>query len=216
MAGVFCLWGSLPTCCKSAPTTPVAYNSCMIDPVTFDPNTYALEPWWFLRPGSIHGLSHTRRVLIHAAALAEPAGLTSTESEALIYAVAWHDLGRTHDGIDPEHGRASVDRIMDLNLADGLSPDVLAPTLFAVEWHSRHDRLAVEAAAERLGPATCSGSTATAVDDDLDPCLRVLWTLKDADGLDRVRIQDLDVTRLRSEAARAREAEAWRLYQEMV
>ena len=49
----------------------------------------------------------------------------------------------------------------------------------------------------------------------LDPRLRVLWTLKDADGLDRVRIHDLDVTRLRSEAAQVREAEAWRLYEEV-
>lgn len=174
----------------------------------FDPYTYPLEPWWFLRPHSIHGLSHTRRVLIHAAALAEPAGLNPTEFEALVHAVAWHDIGRTHDGWEREHGRQSVARIKDLNLAVDLDPDVLGLVLFAIEWHSTDDDLAIEA----TGGAK-EASTAHA--PDLDPRLRVLWTLKDADGLDRVRIHDLDVTRLRSEAARARETEAWRLYEEM-
>lgn len=162
-----------------------------------------------MRPHSIHGLSHTRRVLIHAVALAKPAGLNPDEFQALVHAAAWHDLGRTHDGWEREHGRRSVARIKDLNLAVDLAPDVLELVLFAIEWHSTDDELAVEAAtADRA-----EGSAAQA--PELDSRLKVLWTLKDADGLDRVRIHDLDVTRLRSDAARAREAEAWRLYEEM-
>lgn len=182
----------------------------MVDPINFDPYTYPLEPWWFLRPGSIHGLSHTRRVLIHAAALAGPADLDRTETDALILAAAWHDLGRTHDGLDTEHGRASVARLMDLNLAYDVAPEVLEPMLFAIEWHSTDDELAKQAAANSPGVEAHAYEATVR-----DPRLRVLWTLKDADGLDRVRIHDLDVTRLRSEAARAREAEAWRLYDEL-
>jgi len=176
----------------------------MIDRASFDPHAYPLEPWWFLRPGSIHGLGHTRRVLIHAAALAEPADLTTVEFESLVLAAAWHDLGRTHDGFDPDHGRASVARIIDLNLAGDVDPDLLEPMFFAVEWHSKDDELALQAAV-----------AASDTSPEADPRLRVLWTLKDADGLDRVRINDLDVNRLRSDAARARADEAWRLYREM-
>lgn len=190
----------------------------MIDPRTFDPYVYPLEPWWFLRPESIHGLTHTRRVLVHAAALAEPASLTSTEFEALVHAVAWHDIGRTHDGVEPEHGRNSVARVRTLDLARDLPPEVLGPALFAMEWHSVDDALAVRAA-EASGASEATGPAHTAqapgADPAHDPRLRVLWTLKDADGLDRVRIYDLDVTRLRSAAARAREAEAKRLLKEM-
>jgi hypothetical protein len=169
----------------------VSYNVSMIDLATFDPRTFPLEPWWFVRPHTIHGLSHTRRVLIHAVALAPAAGLDPVELEALVYAAAWHDIGRTHDGVDPDHGHQSVARIMDLNLACDLPPEMLEALLFAIEWHATDDELAAH-----------------------DARLRVLWTLKDADGLDRVRIYDLDVTRLRSDAARAREAEARRLCQE--
>jgi len=171
----------------------------MID-ASIDPYTYPLEAWWFLRPRSIHGLTHTRRVLIHAVALAEPAGLDAVEFEALVHAVSWHDISRTHDGWDPLHGRRSVARIEKLALAHDLYPEVEIPLLFAVEWHSTDDDLAVQAAAEIPG---------------VESRLRVLWVLKDADGLDRVRINDLDVTSLRSDAARAREDEAWRLYKEM-
>ncbi len=186
------------------------YNGSMTDPYT-----YPLEPWWFLRPHSIHGLSHTRRVLIHAVALAAPAGLTPTECEALFYAAAWHDLGRTHDGVEPDHGRASVARLLDLNLACDLAPEVVEPMLFAIEWHSTDDTLALAAAqASADPPPEAATNGAPAVTPTIDPRLRVLWTLKDADGLDRVRIYDLDVTRLRSAAAREREAEAWRLLRE--
>jgi hypothetical protein len=192
------------------------YNVPMIDLASFDPVTYPLEPWWFLRPHTIHGVAHTRRVLIHAAALAEPTGLEPFEFEALVHATAWHDIGRTNDDRDPEHGRASVARIADLNLTCDLAPEVLEPMLFAIEWHAVDDRLATEAASASNGGAAGRGAASPATPapaPDGDPRLRVLWVLKDADGLDRVRIHDLDVTRLRSDAARAREAEARRMWE---
>jgi hypothetical protein len=206
------------------------YNVSMIDLATFEPRTFPLEPWWFVRPHTIHGLTHTRRVLIHALALAQPAELDPVELEALVYAAAWHDIGRTHDDVDPDHGRKSLARIVDLNLACDLAPEVLEPLFFAIEWHATDDALAVQAAPATPPRVVAPGAHApegapqheAAPGADLgahapvrDPRLRVLWTLKDADGLDRVRIYDLDVTRLRSGAARDREAEARRLYEEM-
>ena len=188
----------------------------MTDLASFDPYAYPLEPWWFLRPGSLHGIGHTRRVLIHAAALAPAAGLTPVEFQALVHAAAWHDIGRTHDGREPDHGRKSLARVEDLNLACDLSPEVLEPMAFAIEWHSTDDELGLQAATPAETPgATPDSKTRAAEAPTRDSRLRVLWALKDADGLDRVRIYDLDVTRLRSAAARAREAEAWRLYEQM-
>jgi hypothetical protein len=180
-----------------------------------DPYSYPLEPWWFTRPHSIHGLSHTRRVLIHAVALAEPADLCDIEFEALVYAVSWHDIARTHDGWEREHGPNAVTRIKELGLAKDLTPKVTTPLFFAIEWHSTDDELAAQAAAETPPPAAQMPIPPAAQMPRRDSRLRVLWMLKDADGLDRVRIHDLDVMRLRSEVARAREAEAWRLLREM-
>lgn len=67
---------------------------------SFDPRTFPIESWWFRRPASIHGLSHTRRVLIRGCAIAAAIGLEADEFQSLVLAVAWHDIGRTHDGRD--------------------------------------------------------------------------------------------------------------------
>ena len=193
--------------------------SHQLRPESFDPYTFPLRSWWFIRPAGIHGLTHTRRVLIHAVAIAESVALEPAEFESLVRAVAWHDIGRTHDGWERDHGAKSVARIKELDLACDVAPEVLAPLLFAIEWHSTDDELAVEAAArvpEAMRPADPQPKAeAPGQGHARDSRLRVLWVLKDADGLDRVRIHDLDVSKLRSETARAREAEAWRLLKEM-
>jgi hypothetical protein len=43
----------------------------------------------------------------------------------------------------------------------------------------------------------------------------VLWTLKDADGLDRVRIHDLDPSQLRFPVSQERVELAWKLLEKM-
>ena len=163
---------------------------------SFDPYSYPIEPRWFKRPESVHGLSHTRRVLIHCSAIAASVGLEPDEFESLVLAVSWHDIGRTHDGHDTEHGAKSVARIEELGLARDVDPQVLDRVLFAVELHSIND----ETVLERPGPRS-----------DGESMFRVLWVLKDADGLDRVRIYDLDPRRLRYPISRDRVEEAWEL-----
>jgi hypothetical protein len=176
-----------------------------MDPAGFDPLAYPLEPAWFERPDSIHGISHTRRVLIHAQEIAAARDLEPEWFESVVLAVAWHDIGRTHDGREPEHGANSVARVRGLGLDRGVDGQVLARTFFAMEWHSVPDRLAVNAAAaletgHRPEPGTM---------------VRVLWLLKDADGLDRVRIGDLDPLQLRYEESVKLVDRAWRLLNEM-
>jgi len=176
-----------------------------LHPAGFDPLVYPLSPSWFERPHSIHGISHTRRVLIHARAIAEARDLDPDWFESVVLAVAWHDIGRTHDGREPEHGANSVAKVQRLGLAQGVGTHVLARTFFAMEHHSISDHVAVERAADlepdhRPEPGTM---------------LRVLWLLKDADGLDRVRIDDLDPAQLRYQESVSMVARAQRLLKEM-
>ncbi len=167
---------------------------------SFDPRSFPIERRWFERPESIHGLSHTRRVLIHACEIAATSDLTAPEFESLVLAVAWHDIGRTQDGREPDHGAKSVARIHELGLAGEVDPQILACLLFAVELHSVPDETALRRA-ETMG--------------DAESMLRVLWVLKDADGLDRVRIADLDPCQLRHPVSRNRVAKAWQLLAEI-
>jgi hypothetical protein len=176
-----------------------------MDPAGFDPLAYPIDPGWFDRPTSIHGISHTRRVMIHAQTISAARDVDSDWFESLVLAVAWHDIGRTHDGREPEHGANSVAKVRRLGLHAGVAPQILARTFFAMEWHSVSDYHAIDRAAtldprQRPEPGTM---------------LRVLWLLKDADGLDRVRIQDLDPGQLRYEESIALVARAGELLREM-
>ena len=157
---------------------------------------------WFRNSGGIHGVSHTLRVLRHAERLSSALGLPGLEREAALVAALWHDVGRTHDGWDRRHGAKSAAKVARLGLGRGLDPELSRLAHFAVELHCLPDRAAPRAAARHPDP---------------DLALRVLWVLKDADGLDRVRLEPwdgLDSKRLRFECSKEMVGEARRLLRE--
>jgi HD superfamily phosphodiesterase len=149
----------------------------------------AIPREWFQNVDGLHGVGHARRVVVHADALAVEIGLCLLEATAVHKAALWHDIGRTHDGVDWTHGMASVAKVLDLGLGEGIRPGVLDLAFFAMEHHSMDDRV---------------GEARAAVRPDATAARRVLWVLKDADGLDRIRLGDLDAARLRLECSRAR------------
>jgi hypothetical protein len=131
-------------------------------------------------------MGHTARVMVWAAVLSR-----NTEwFEPVLWAAACHDLRREDDGADPDHGfRAGrwVRQHLSQHLRQPL--DGLELIAQACDWHVCPDR--------RAGwdhP--------------------VLWLLKDADGLDRVRLYDLDPSYLRHRETRQWVKLAERLYQE--
>ena len=176
-----------------------------MDPAGFDPLAYPLDPAWFEHPSSIHGISHVRRVLIHAQAIAAARDVDHDQFESLVLAVAWHDIGRTHDGREPEHGPNGVTRAKGLGLGRGVDPSVLTRAFFAMQWHSVPDYRALDHAASADPRAR----------PEIGSMLRVLWLLKDADGLDRVRIADLDPGQLRYEESLKFVDRAWELLRTM-
>jgi hypothetical protein len=176
-----------------------------IAPAGFDPFAYPLDPAWFAHPSDIHGITHVRRVLIHAQAIATARDIDADWFESLVLAAAWHDIGRTHDGREPEHGPNSVARVRELGLDEGVHPHILARALFAIQWHSVPDHLALDHAA----------SLPLAHRPEPGTLVRVLWLLKDADGLDRVRINDLDPSQLRYEESARFVDRAWELYEQI-
>jgi hypothetical protein len=160
---------------------------------------------WFLRPDGacgIHGVGHTRRVCVHVLRLSAALDLPRRLRDLTLTAARWHDLGRTCDGIEPEHGARSVRRVRELGLADelvttgGLTPADLELVLFAIRYHSLDDATARRAAADR-------------------DAFTVLWLLKDADALDRVRLgggDGVDPAYLRHPRAADLIDFAWELY----
>ncbi len=139
------------------------------------------DPAWFHRrpPSLVHGPGHVARVMAWAAVLARETALPEDAEQPLLWAAACHDLMREDDGPDPEHGLRAADWVRaNLPRILGGAPGWLETAALACRWHVTPD--------ERI-PWTHV----------------VLWTLKDADALDRVRLGDLEPRFLRGDPARA-------------
>ena len=144
-----------------------------------------VQPDWFVRPSSLHGIRHTQRVHIHARRLARELSWNNADTELALTAALWHDIGRTNDGWDPGHGEDSVSRARELHMFEALLPTDAELVAFALRLHCLPDELG-EDEAGRLR--------------EQELALRVLRLLKNADGLDRVRLgdwEDLDPAQLR-------------------
>ena len=127
---------------------------------------------WFSRASWMHGVHHTQRVHIHAQRLVRALRWPDDDGAIVLSAALWHDIGRINDDWDPRHGALSVTRVVELGLHESLATADAKLALFAIRYHCRSD--------ER-------GKLCAADEDDPQRSLRILWLLKDADALDRVR-----------------------------
>ncbi len=142
---------------------------------------------FFHKPGGIHGISHTRRVLFLTLILSLMEGLTETDRDLLCHVAIYHDIGRSNDNFDPGHGRESYHKVLQYDLFNG-ETEQQEIVRFIIENHCISDY-----EAERL------------VKDyrvsDPEHLVKLYLVFKDADGLDRIRINDLDVKQLRTPSA---------------
>jgi hypothetical protein len=134
--------------------------------------------------------------MVHAFRLIEATGAHG-QAPSLWAAVYLHDIARTHDGRCYVHGQNAVRRLPNL-------PDVSA--LFARGGVTETDLAAIETAViHHCKP------------DELErshPHYPLTALLKDADGLDRVRLGDLDAEYLRHPEARTMVDFAQQLFDE--
>jgi HD superfamily phosphodiesterase len=131
----------------------------------------------FFNPFGDHGVGHTRRVLYLAHKLADKYDLTPKDKIILAIACCYHDIGRTNDLTDDEHGAESANKVLrlELNKKHHLSDEESQRVLDLITFHSLDDELWKK------------------TDKDL-----VLYQiLKDADALDRLRFNDLNRKYLR-------------------
>lgn len=136
---------------------------------------YKPKDEWFMRKDQhgVHGIGHITRVFILQEILAQivAAQEIQVNHEALRFAAATHDICRIDDDDDHEHGLRSA-----IWVGNYLSHLIPHPTIQIVQylntWHVPGDHKAPEMTKE-------------------------LAIFKDADGLDRVRTNDLDPKYLR-------------------
>ena len=140
----------------------------------FEPN-----PDWFVRtPEGIHGLGHETRVLVWSQVLVSMVRDEDldVDGDVVGWAAAVHDTQRWNDGIDEGHGERAADWILEQSHLIP-APVRLDQIAYVCRWHVPPDERAPK----------------------MTPELKVF---KDADALDRWRIDDLDPAYLRTRAAR--------------
>lgn len=160
----------------------------------------------FKSPTGIHGVRHTKRVMLHCLSLSNAIGLPENERGVLVMTALYHDIGRTHDYGCTEHGKWSVEKKRELGLPseyvsvnewDDL--EYMSPTEdeeevmeFLMTYHCRNDK-----EADKELNRMKSGVKKEMIQ-------RLFPIFKDADALDRVRIGDLDPNFLRTTEAKKR------------
>lgn len=164
--------------------------------LAWPPEALVPHPHHFRTRSHVHGQDHVARVMTHAFRLVRATGLRQSAA-ALWGAVYLHDLERRHDGVCHEHGRWAWERFehdaaLQAHLTSGGVPPGDWPAIqTAVTMHSRSLELPHD-----------------------HPHWRLAALLKDADALDRVRIDDLDVRYLRFPVARGMAQFAEELFRE--
>ncbi|MCD8160657.1 MAG: HD domain-containing protein [Clostridiales bacterium] len=144
----------------------------------------------------LHGVGHIVRTICHGAMGAMEEGCTREDTMLLLDACAYHDVGRVNDREDTEHGRRSARRLAELT---GRTGEELAEISAAVDVHARDGTLL---------PQMLDYYQV----QDREKGTLLAKLLKDADGLDRVRIWDLNPRYLRFPHSKARADFAMALY----
>ena len=168
-------------------------------------NFYAqqINNQWFHNPQGVHALGHTRRVLLLSLIISYLEKNGKEDSRILGLASIYHDIGRINDGYDPDHGIASYDKLIQehlLEMSDYQDREILR---FLVQNHAIPDQSAYKKLNRYDLP-------------DVDRTLRLYDAFKDADGLDRVRIKDLNPEYLRTDAAHRLLLAAHQLYSRQI
>jgi hypothetical protein len=164
-------------------------------PIPLPPRDLVPPPSLFWHDGGVHGQAYVARVMVHAFRLLEATGAHHL-APALWAAVYLHDIARQHDGHCTRHGADAWARLADL-------PEV--QSLFSRGGVKESDYPAIETAVTEHCRSEVSAD---------QPHGELAALLKDADGLDRVRLYDLDPGYLRHPQAVAMVPFAERLFEE--
>ena len=137
----------------------------------------------------LHGSKHIERVLLLGALIAWRESLDEHDTKILLYACAYHDIGRINDCRDDEHGTRSAEMLKSERftwLRDSLNSQDqrILLAMIAAHSHNDHDMFRI-------------GQKSQIADDNMTRYMKLASCLKDADNLDRVRLHDLDTSHLR-------------------
>ena len=134
----------------------------------------------------IHGVTHVERVSFLGLVIAEKMKLSPEDTKLYLTACVYHDSGRRDEWEDRGHGLRAAEAVGKYVSFEGEDLNIIKA---AIDAHDRPDRV-MEETIDKY-PIRHK-----------DRAIMMAKLLKDADGLDRVRVSDLDPSRLRFEESR--------------
>lgn len=143
-----------------------------------------LDPELFFEPYGIHGMEHTQRVLFWSIFLAEKLNLSKDDKKLLYEASILHDIGRKNNGCCTVHGQNSFIKAKELDIIAITDKEEKEILKYIIDCHCIED--------EYLKDALMEYNI-----EDKARAFKLLKCFKEADGLDRVRIADLNAKYLR-------------------
>ena len=168
----------------------------MHPPIALSLESLAPPPELFTHASTLHGQSHVARVMVHAFRLIEATGWLD-EAPRLWAAAYLHDIARTHDGVCYRHG---ADAMKKFESRPDLREFFASAGVLDEDYEAIHTAVVHHCLPQEL--------------DRAHPHWRLTSLLKDADGLDRVRLYDLDPGYLRNAEARTMAPFATALFDE--
>lgn len=151
----------------------------------------------------IHGQGHIERVIMLGAIIAMGEKFSEEDTRLALFCCSYHDIGRSNDRRDDDHGTVSAGMIVSRDLVSiipGITEREISILQAAIATHSMHDS-ALEDNQRKYGVKP----------EDYERCRRICWCLKDADNMDRVRLNDLDPKYLRLETSKGMMETCWYL-----
>lgn len=151
----------------------------------------------------IHGQGHIERVIMLGAIIAMGEKFSEEDTRMALFCCSYHDIGRSNDRRDDDHGTVSAGMIVSRDLVSiipGITEREISILQAAIATHSMHDS-ALEDNQRKYGVKP----------EDYERCRRICWCLKDADNMDRVRLNDLDPKYLRLETSKGMMDTCWYL-----
>lgn len=150
-----------------------------------------LKGTWFHKPDGIHGKRHIKRVLFLSLLMSYLDDLSEEDRTILVYSSLYHDIGREHDWEDEEHGMESVYKMERLKLTTkGLNNEEVRILKFIMKYHCIRDEVGLRKIKTQKGI------------QDKERAIDLFKRFKDCDGLDRVRLGDLDISYIRTETGK--------------
>lgn len=178
-----------------------------MDEYSYYRGTYILEEYFHNFEG-IHGKNHCSRVLLHSLSMARELQLPDEERHVLALASCLHDIGRVDDEEDEMHGERSIDCIGEHGISVVGINCVNTDDAYELEYLEEDAEDALYFLIENHCISDGKAKTALEQSDWDEEKKAYVWRLfkifKDADGLDRVRLGDLDSNYLRTEAGKRR------------